>query len=272
MYYVYFTCLAINLSTFVCNDMSSISAVIITFNEERNIERCIRSLEGIADEVIVVDSFSRDDTPDICRELGAELVQVEWRGYKRTKNFANKLAKCDYILSIDADEALSVGLQKNIKAIKQSGLTSVYSFNRITNYCGTWIKYCGWYPDVKIRLFPKEGSRWEGEFVHEELTVPQQLPVVHLQGNLEHFSYYNTTEHRERADKYSVLTAEKLYHQGKTCSFLKPYLSAIGKMFGVYLIKKGFLDGKAGWQIARISAASNVVKYKELRRLMKERK
>jgi glycosyltransferase involved in cell wall biosynthesis len=248
-----------------------IAAAIITFNEEGNIERCIRSLQKVADEIIVLDSFSSDKTPEICQQLGVRFEQKEWMGYAKAKNYLNELTSCEYILSLDADEELSEELINAILKEKKQGLAGVYSLNRLTNYMGTWIKHSGWYPDIKIRLFPKEGSKWEGEFVHETLSYPSHLPVKLLHGHLYHYSYTSFEDHRKRADNYSALTAQKFHAAGKKASFCKPYLSAVGRFIGMYFIKKGFLDGKMGLKIALISAKSNVFKYKELRRLNHEK-
>lgn len=244
-----------------------ISATIITLNEERNIERCIRSLKPVADEIIVLDAFSTDRTPNICQELGVRFEQREWEGYSASKNYLNSLATFDYILSLDADEALDEELTSNLLEIKKEDAPGrAFGLNRLTNYCGKWINHSGWYPDVKTRLFPKE-SYWDGAFVHEELVLPPNTSVHLLPGHLQHFSYYSFEDHRARADKYSALTAQKLHHQGKRASLLKPYLSALGRFFSMYVVKKGFLDGRMGFKIAWISAASNVFKYRELRRL-----
>ena len=247
-----------------------ISATIITLNEERNIDRCIRSLKEVSDEIIVLDSFSTDRTEEICKSHDVIFEKRKWEGYSASKNYLNSLAKYDYILSIDADEALDDELKVAILEIKRLQDPEIYSVNRLTNYCGKWIKHSGWYPDIKIRLFPKNGSYWDGEFVHEELVYPTNLRVTPLDGHLEHYSYYDFKDHRARADKYSTLTAKKMHKAGKKASIFKPYLSGIGRFISMYLIKAGFLDGKMGFKIAQISAQSNVFKYKELRRLNQE--
>jgi (heptosyl)LPS beta-1,4-glucosyltransferase len=244
-----------------------ISATIITLNEERNIDRCIRSLKAVADEIIVLDSHSTDRTEAICKEHGVVFEARDWEGYSASKNYLNSLAKYDYILSIDADEALDETLSKAILELKENKNPELYSMNRLTNYCGKWIKHSGWYPDVKLRLFPKQDCRWEGEFVHEELVYPANMYVHQLPGHLEHFSYYSFKEHRARADKYSTLTAQKMHKAGKKASILKPILSGLARFVSMYLIKAGFLDGRMGFKIAQISAQSNVFKYNELRRL-----
>lgn len=247
-----------------------ITATIITFNEERNIERCIRSVEGLVDEVIVLDSLSTDSTKEICQSLGVRFESRTWEGYSESKNYLNGLVSTDYILSLDADEALDADLKAELQKVKTVSDPQIYSVNRLTNYCGKWIKHSGWYPDVKVRLFPKEGSYWNGAIVHEELIYPANLKVIQLDGHLEHFSYYSYEDHRSRADKYSTLTARKMHEAGKKASVFKPYLSALGRFVSMYLLKAGFLDGKMGFKIAQISAQSNVFKYKELRRLNRE--
>ena len=249
-----------------------ISATIITLNEERNIERCIRSLQQVADEIIVLDSNSTDRTQEICEAYNVVFEQRKWEGYSASKNHLNNLAKYDYILSIDADEALDKELMEAILATKSETNPGVYRVSRLVNYCGKWIKHSGWYPDIKVRLFPKEGSTWEGEYVHEELSYPKSLPVLQLHGHLLHFTYYNYKEHRERADNYSSLTAMKMHKKGKNASFVKPYFSALLRFITMYFLKRGFLDGIKGFKIAQISAQSNVFKYKELRRLNNGRK
>lgn len=247
-----------------------ISVTIITLNEERNIERCILSVQDIADEIIVLDSYSKDQTKTICSQYKVRFEERKWEGYTNAKNYLNSLAQFDYILSLDADEALDDELKQEILKLKSLNEPEIYSVNRLTNYCGKWIKHSGWYPDIKVRLFPKDGSYWSGEFVHEEIVFPANIPVKQLNGHLEHYSYYSYKDHRERADRYSTLTAMKMYKQGKKASLIKPYLSGLMRFVKMYFIQSGFLDGKMGFKIAQISCQSNVFKYKELRRLTKE--
>ena len=249
--------------------MNKLAVVVITLNEERNIARCLASVQSIADEIIVLDAFSTDKTGEICASFNAQFVQRAWEGYAATKNYLNSLVTCDYILSLDADEALSPELITEIQQAKAIGFKGSYNVNRLTNYCGKWIYHSGWFPDIKPRLFPKEGSYWSGEYVHEVLITPQ--PAHHtFKAVVEHYSYYSYVDHRARADKYSLLTAKKFFMAGKKVGFLKPYISAIGRFIAMYLLKKGFLDGWMGFKIAQISAQSNVVKYKELIRLHRE--
>jgi len=251
--------------------MNKLSAVIITFNEELNIERCVLSLKPVADEIIVLDSFSTDNTAEICKNLGVVFMQRKWEGYAASKNFLNQQAKFEYILSLDADEEVSDDLRKCLLEIKNSDFSGIGKINRLTNYCGKWIHHSGWYPDWKIRLFPKDGSKWVGDLVHEELEFAQELDELELKGDLFHYSYVNYEQHRKRADHYSSLTAQKYVNQGKKAGVLSPYLSCLGRFFSMYVIKKGFLDGYAGFKIAQISGLSNRFKYKEVRRLKREK-
>lgn len=241
-----------------------ISAVIITLNEERNIGRCLKSLEGIADEIIVVDSYSTDRTEAICKDFGVRFVQRKWAGYAQTKNYANQLATHEYLLSIDADESLSEDLKASMLNVKKQGLSGIYSFNRLTNYCGHWVKHGGWYPDVKARLFPKSAAQWEGNFVHEEIQFSGNYSKTHLSGDLLHYSIYSVADHWERVEKYTDLGAQKMLAAGKKGGLFAGFMSAFSRFLRMYLFKFGFLDGVAGWRISYISAKATYLRYYKL--------
>jgi len=243
-----------------------LTAVIITFNEERNIGRCLASLKDVVDEVIVSDSFSTDRTVSICKEFGVAFHQKEWEGYSAQKNHANSLAQHDWILSIDADEALSDELKGSILQAKQEGSHFNYSFNRFTNYCGKWIKHSGWYPDVKVRMFNKQETQWAGT-VHETLNV-KQGSVKKLKGDLLHYSYYSIDEHIAQTNKFSRLSAEELLEKGASPSIFKALFNSWLKFNKFYFIKLGILDGLAGLNIALISAYGTYLKYMKHRLLV----
>src|SRR5574343_216918 len=170
--------------------MASISAVIITFNEEKNIERCIQSLRKVADEIIVSDSHSTDNTVKICQQLGAKVIVHEFIGYGATKNFANQQATHQWILSIDADEALDENLIAELQQLKTHlDENLVYQVQRLNNYCGKWIHHGGWYPDRKVRLFNKQQVKWNLAEVHETLETPKHISTQVLNGKLQHYSY-----------------------------------------------------------------------------------
>ncbi|MCE3280641.1 MAG: glycosyltransferase family 2 protein [Bacteroidetes bacterium] len=245
--------------------MPQLSVVIITFNEEKNIARCLESIREVADDVVVVDSFSRDKTQAICEQYKVNFIQRKWEGYSATKNFANAQAKFDWILSLDADEALSDELKKSILEIKKQDVQKVYKFNRLTNYCGEWIKHCGWYPDTKIRIFDRRTAQWEGT-IHEKLVINEGEPQQ-LKGDCLHYSYYTIEEHYRQSDKFSSLSAESLYAKGKNASAIKLYLSPLVKFFNTFVLKLGFLDGNAGYTVCKIMASSTYRKYAKLRML-----
>lgn len=239
--------------------MNKISAVIITLNEERNIERCIKSLLNVADEIVIVDSGSTDRTIEIARGLNAIVIEQQWLGYGATKNLGHDKAKFEYILSIDADEALSDELIDSINNIK-SNLDAAYSFNRLTNYCGKWIKHSGWYPDTKVRLFPKSKIRWNSSEVHEELEM-QNIKVQHLKGDLLHYSYYSIIQHIEKSVHYGKLAGKHLFEKGKKPSVFKIIFSPFIRFLKDYFLRLGFLDGAFGFFIAITASYSIFIKY-----------
>src|SRR6516225_8076489 len=148
--------------------MTSVSIVIITFNEEKNIRRCLESVKEIADEIVVVDSLSTDHTKSICKEFGVRFIEQKFLGYIEQKNFALDQAKYDYVLSLDADEAISKELVKSIQEVKQNPESDGYRMNRLTNFCGKWIKHGSWYPDTKLRVFNRKKARWGGINPHDK--------------------------------------------------------------------------------------------------------
>lgn len=249
--------------------MIKISVVIITQNEEHNIGRCIKSLDGIADEVVVVDSGSKDATEAICNRLGARFVHHDWAGFAEQKNYADALATHEWILSIDADEALSDKLRYSLEQLKSEGADTgtVYSFNRLNNYCGTWIRHCGWYPDEKVRMWHKDVCRWDG-MVHEELRYAQPVKRKHLDGDLLHYTYSSVADHAARQVKYATLAAEKAHQQGKKCGFCSLWAKPAWTFLRNYLFKGGFLDGRAGFTVCKMSAFYTFVKYARLKELM----
>ncbi|MFA4851197.1 MAG: glycosyltransferase family 2 protein [Bacteroidales bacterium] len=247
--------------------MFQFSVVIITFNEERNIARCLKSLGEVADEIIVVDSFSTDKTAEICQKFPVKFILKEWMGYSPAKNFANSMANNDYILSIDADEALSDELRKAILELKKSdNLFDAYRFNRLANYCGKWIHHCSWYPNTKLRLWNRHKGEWEGE-IHEEVKMKSSAKVGFIKGDLLHYSYYSIEQHINQVNVFTDLTAKAAFKKGKKAGCLKILFSPFIKFTRDYFFRLGFLDGYAGFVICRISAHATFLKYAKLRQL-----
>ena len=164
--------------------MPKISAVIITFNEEKNLKRCLESLGDLPDEILIVDSFSTDRTKEIAESFKARFIQHKFDGYIEQKNVALNLAKNDYVLSLDGDEALSPELLKSIKELDLS--FDAYTMNRLTNYAGHWVRHCGWYPDTKLRLFNRKKGRWGGANPHDKVLMETSSRIKHLKGDILH--------------------------------------------------------------------------------------
>ncbi len=242
-----------------------ISATIITLNEQGNIARAIESLR-CADEVIVVDSGSQDRTMEIAAKLGARVVESEWMGYASQKNFAAEQASHDWILSIDADEALSEALEAEIWQIKKGGPQfDAYTVPRLAQYLGRWILHSGWYPDRKVRLYHRAKARWVGKYVHESVQVDGV--TGHLESNLLHYTCNSLSEHLRMMDRYTTLAAEELVAQRRRIGWTDLVLDPLWTFFRTYVVKAGFLDGWEGVAIAYMAAFYNFVKYAKARNM-----
>jgi glycosyltransferase involved in cell wall biosynthesis len=252
--------------------MNMLSVVIITLNEARNLPRCLASVAGIADEVVVLDSFSTDETVAIAEAAGARVVQQAFAGYVAQKNDAVALASHSWVLSLDADEALSEELKVALLKFKrEASQHDAYRFSRLTNYCGTWIKHCGWYPDKKVRLFRKDAGAWIGENLHEawELTNASGAYGT-LNGDLLHYSYYTLSEHIRQFDKFTEIAARTAVANGKDCSILKVWLAPKWRFFQDYILKLGILDGYAGYLVCKFSAVAAQLKYAKIRQYARQ--
>ncbi|UBM62509.1 glycosyltransferase family 2 protein [Candidatus Sulfidibacterium hydrothermale] len=252
--------------------MEKLSAVIITFNEEKNIERCIRSLEGVADEIVVLDSFSTDRTREICENLGVRFFTHAFDGYIEQKNRAILHASYPLILSLDADEALSDTLKNSILKVKEHRDADGYTMNRLTNYCGQWIRHCGWYPDRKLRLFDKNKGRWSGLNPHDYFKMQPGSVVKHLKGDLLHYSYYSIEQHKKQVEHFSTFAAKAKFEHGEKAFCIKTWGSPFFKFLSCFFLHLGFLEGKSGWQICTLSSKESYLKYKKLARLYRQRK
>ncbi|MBK8443627.1 MAG: glycosyltransferase family 2 protein [Sphingobacteriales bacterium] len=243
--------------------MPPLSAVIITHNEAHNITRCLDSLQGIADEVIIIDSFSTDTTTTICQQYGAKVIQRKWEGYTAAKNYGNHIARHDYILSLDADETLSDELKQSILSAKQNFSKDAYCFNRCTNYCGTWIRHSAWYPDTKLRLWNKQKGTWQGN-IHESVQMQPLTTLQKLKGDLLHYSYNNIAQHAQKINNFTTLMAADDFQKGKKSSITHILIKPLFKFFTDYIIKRGFLDGLAGFQICILSSYSSFLRQSKL--------
>lgn len=251
--------------------MPNLSVVIITFNEERNIARCLESVKKVAEEIIVLDSFSKDNTEKICREHGVLFFQHAFDGHIEQKNRAITYASNDLVLSLDADEALDEKLQAAILKIKSDFVKQGYYMNRLTNYCGHWVRHCGWYPDRKLRLFDRRKGAWTGTNPHDKYELFEgDQQAGWIEGDLLHYSYYTLEDHYRQVDYFTNIAAKAAYSKGKKAPLFKLIVNPVSKFVSHYLINLGFLDGKAGYLISRISAYATWLKYKKIRDLYKQ--
>jgi len=245
-----------------------LSVIIITLNEERNIERVLRSVAGLTDDIVVVDSGSTDQTCSICRAHGVRVIQREWEGFSPAKNFGNSQAIHPWILSLDADEALSPQLRESIEKHVTADLPQnrIFSFNRLTNFCGTWIRHSGWYPDPKIRIWHRDFGRWEG-YIHETPVFDGKPDRVHLKGDLLHYSFYTREDYRQQTEKYARMSAEELFRKGKKVPLFKYWFAPGARFVRDYFVRGGFLDGKKGFEVCKGNARGVRLKYARLRHL-----
>jgi glycosyltransferase involved in cell wall biosynthesis len=241
-----------------------LSVVIITFNEERNIRRCLESVKEVADEILIVDSFSKDNTEAICLEYNTRFLKHPFTGHIEQKNYAIDQASFDWIISLDADEALTDELKHSILEVKKNPLFNGYRMNRLTNYCGKWVRFCGWYPDTKVRLVCKQHARWRGTNPHDRLDMRANEKTGFLMGDLLHYSYYTRGDHLKQIEYFGDIAAKEMFERGKRSGWLKIIIKVCAQFIKSFLLKKGFLDGYTGLTISRLSAYASYRKYKKL--------
>ena len=249
-----------------------LSAVIIAFNESHNIERCLRSLQAIADEIVVVDSGSTDDTVAKSEAFGARVLHHDFLGHIEQKNWAADQAHGQWLISLDADESLSPELAASLQVWKtKSPEHSGYRVNRLTSYCGHWVRHGGWYPDQKLRLWQRGEALWSGENPHDRLELIEDRPSGHLQGDLLHHSYHSVEDHIRQIDYFSNIAA--VHYTGPfwlTSSWLRPFKMAFQWSKNA-LLRGGWRDGWAGWTIAKYSALATAKKYEKARRYLRSK-
>ena len=250
--------------------MVKISTVIIAYNEEMNIARCIDSVQPVADEILVVDSFSTDRTREICLQKKVRFLENPFRGHIEQKNFALDQATYDHVLSLDADEALSPELMQSIQQAKQHWKADGYTMNRLSSYCGKWIRHCGWYPDRKLRLWHRTRGRWGGYNPHDKVILQPLAAQQHLSGDLLHYTYHTISQHLQQVDFFTEIMAKEAVGRGKNAPLLKIIFSPVFKFFHSYVIKRGVLDGYYGFVVSAISAHATFIKYVKMRELLKK--
>ncbi len=241
-----------------------ISATIITRNEETEIAEAIGTLD-FADEIIVVDSESSDNTRKICEELGAHVITQKWLGFGRQKQTAVENCSNDWVFSLDADERVSKDLRDailKIKALNEDTRPDGYRISRLSYYMEKPIKHCGWYPDWQLRFFDRKKGRWKDMAVHESVEMLENAKIEKLHHDILHFSVKNPLHHHQMiGERYAPLAAKQMYDSGRRTSRFKVRTASFAAFIGTYFLKAGFLDGLPGYCIARFAAHHSFLKH-----------
>ncbi len=247
--------------------MNRLTACLITRNEEDNLPRALASLKGIADEIVVVDCGSTDRTVEMARENGARVLTRAWTNYSEQRNFAAEQASHDWILAVDADEEISEELSKSIREWKAgTPQHPVYEMARRTWYLGAWIRHSGWYPDYIKRLYRRDAARFAG-IIHESVSPENDTACVgRLRGDLLHYTVRTFAEHEEKVERYTTLSAQQMYAEGKRNWRAAVWLATPWAWFRSFVLQLGFLDGYRGAVIAQMAARAVRLKYKKLGR------
>ena len=252
--------------------MLKLSGVIITFNEERNIEQCLESLKNVVDEIVVVDSYSTDNTKAICERYKVKFIEQEFLGYIEQKNFALTQASYNHVLSLEGDEALSETLQKSIIHLKSNWKFDGYYANRFNNFCGQWIKHSDWYPNKKLRVFNKLKAEWQGINPHDNVQLfDANAKTGHLKGDILHKTYQSYSEFNKKTEYFSTIAAKAYFDKGKKATLWKIIWNPTWAFFKSYILRLGFLDGFNGFVICVQTANITFLKYSKLRELYKKK-
>lgn len=245
--------------------MPSLSVILITKNEAANIRDCLQSVSW-ADEIIVVDSGSTDETADIAREMGAQVhVHPDWPGFGPQKNRALGYAGKDWIFSIDADERVTPELRAELERAMHEASADGYYCPRLSQFCGKFVRHSGWYPDYVLRLFKRGAGEFSDSLVHESVLLTGS--TAKLKNPLLHYSYLTVNDVERKVEHYSSAAAQQMFQSGKRASRLRATLSAGWAFVRTYIVRLGVLDGSAGWNIARMNARTTYLKYRKLEEL-----
>jgi glycosyltransferase involved in cell wall biosynthesis len=250
-----------------------LSVVVITYNEAEHIEACLASVAALADDIVVLDSFSDDNTVQKAQQAGARVFQHHFDGYIEQKNRALSLAQHKLVLSLDADERVDNELYQAISDVKNGRSGDVFLMKRLNFFAGKPIRFGLWYPDKKIRLFNREKVYWGGLNPHDRILLIDKTAIVKLCGHIIHVTFNNVNEYRQRNRELSEIAAEAALKAGKSVRWYKRWLSPCWAFINGYFLRLGFLNGKKGLQIAWHSASYAYMKYQrlyELQRLQKK--
>jgi glycosyltransferase involved in cell wall biosynthesis len=248
--------------------MEPVSATLITYNEQANIEGALASLTW-ADEIVVLDCGSTDRTLEICRRFTDRIFHRDWTGFVDQKNFAVEKASHNWIFSLDADERASPELRQEIHRLRSRAFSlGGYRIPRVAFFMGRWIRHGDWYPDYQLRLFDRRRGRWQGGRVHESVKINEEPGL--LKGEIHHYTYRSLSDYLKRLETYSSLAAADYQQRGKTATGLKLLGNPIATFARAYLLKGGFLDGVPGLMVAAMGAVSVFFKYAKLYELQQK--
>lgn len=241
-----------------------LSISIISFNEEQNLERCLKSAADLAQEIVIVDSGSTDQTLAIAERYGAKVLHQKWLGHRDQKNVALSLCQQPWVLALDCDEELSPELRESVKAFFEKGQSEKFTgakFNRKVYFLGRWITHGDWYPDTKLRLFLRERAKWAGSPEHDFIELSGESKVMHLQGDLHHFSFPNMNRFVEKINVFADVFLERQKAAGKRWSLARNLSRPFWRFFRAYVLRRGFLDGFPGFWIAFSTAYMAFIRY-----------
>jgi glycosyltransferase involved in cell wall biosynthesis len=250
--------------------MQSLSVVIICKNEVDIIGKTLQSLEGLCDDIIVYDNGSTDGTQEATKLNNVKLLEGDFEGFGKTKNKAVALAKYDWILSLDADEAIDEELKQSLLQWQPQNETTVYGIAFKNFFENKHLKYGEWGRDYHVRLFNRKKIMWDEAPVHENLVLPDGTDIKKIKGFILHRTMRDVNDFRKKMQRYAMLGAEKYYRQGKKATWLKLHLSSFFTFVNYYFFKLGFLDGREGYIIARMTARYTYMKYARLRELNRQ--
>jgi glycosyltransferase involved in cell wall biosynthesis len=250
--------------------MQKISVVIICKNEEGHIGRCLDSLKGLTDDIVVLDNGSTDNTKHIIGAAGVRLVEDTWEGFGKTKKKATTFAKYDWILNLDADESIDADLKRSLLTLSLDNKNQVFEI-KFKNFLGNkHLRFGEWGDDKHIRLFNRSIVNWNEANVHEGLIVPPDVKVKKLKGSVFHYTAKDAAEFAEKMLHYGLLNAEKYFERGVKPSWINIYLAPLFSFIKYYIFKLGFLDGLAGFVCARMGSYYTFVKYARLLELNRQ--
>lgn len=242
-----------------------LSCCIIAMDEEERLPACLDSV-AFCDEIVVVDSHSRDRTRELAAARGARVIERDWPGHVAQKEFAVRAASHDWVLCVDADERITPALRTEIEALRAAGFPAhaAWDFPRLTNYLGTWVRHGTWYPDRQLRLFDRRRGHWGGHNPHDRVELEAGTTRGRLVGDLEHHPYRTLAEHLETIDQYTTIMARGLHARGKRAGLFDLFVRPWVRFLRFYVLKRGFLLGRKGLVLALLAAHYVRLKYVKL--------